>query len=148
MKYLLFLLISICIITSINAQDINDVKKNENKFVYGKSIKLFLGDKIYVTANLTDNSLKDFKITNTVSDSSKTVIIEFKYDDFGNHKATILKISNPFKHRLSYKAKIKRFSQINYVETSIEPVFPKIFSMEAWPFEIESIILTDFKLNN
>ncbi len=41
---------------------------------------------------------------------------------------------------------IKPIKGDNYVETSIVPVFPGIFSMEMWPYKIESIILSDFEI--
>ena len=147
MKNLLTILITVFFVTSMNAQNIYDVKKEENKFIYGESIKLFLGDKIFVETKLVDNSLKDFKIVNTISDSSRTIIIEFNYDNFGMQKASILKVSNPFERSLNYKAKIKPTSKSSYSETSIMPVFSKIYSMETWPNKLESIILSDFKLD-
>jgi hypothetical protein len=133
---------------STAAQSVYDVTKTENKFVYGNSIKLFLGDKIFVEATQEGKIFKDFKMVDVITDSSKTIIIEFKYDNFGSEKASLLRVSNPFENILNYKAKIKPISKSKYSETSIEPVFPKIFSMEMWPYKIESIILSDFKIGN
>lgn len=148
MKNLLLLLIITCFITSINAQDIAKVKKEENKFIYGTAVKLFSGDKIFVETNLDNNTLSDFKIVNAISDSSKTIVIEFTYEKLGGQKSSVLKVSNPFDKILKYKAKMQLTGKKSYFETSVVPVHPKIYSMETWPYKIESIVLTDFKLDN
>ncbi len=147
MKKLFLLLISACFITSVYSQDIYAVEKKENKFIYGQSIKLFIGDSILVEANLGVNSLKDFKVVDKISDPSKTMVIKFTYEYFGDDKSAILKISNPFERNLNYKAKIKLFKREGFSETSIVPILPGIFSMEIWPDKLESIILYDFKLD-
>ncbi len=96
MRKLFLFLISTFLLTSVNAQSIFEVKKGDNKFIYGQSIKLFIGNILFVEANVDGQSIKEFNIVKTISDSSRTMIIEFKYDKFGDHKASILKISNPF----------------------------------------------------
>jgi hypothetical protein len=148
MKNLLLFLIITCFITSINAQDIAKVKKEENKFIYGSAIKLFIGDKILVETKLDNNMLSDFKIVNAISDSSRTMIIEFTYEKLGGQKSSLLKVSNPFDKIVKYKAKMQLTGKNSYFETSVVPVHPKIYSMETWPYKIECIILTDFKLDN
>lgn len=147
MKKLFLLLISACFITSIYSQEIYNVKKNENKFIYGQSIKLFMGDSILVEAKVGVNSLKDFKVVDKISDSSKTMVIRFTTEYFGGEKSSLLKISNPFERTLNYKAKIKLFKREGFSETSIVPILPGIFSMEIWPDKLESIVLYDFKLD-
>lgn len=130
----------------INAQDIEAVRKEENKFIYSNSIKLFMGDSIYVEANATNGSLVDFVIVKSISDSTKTMSIKFYYDKFGQSNASILKVTNLFKKTLYYKAKIKTSRMNRYSGTSIMPIYPRIFGMEMWPYKIESIILYDFEL--
>jgi len=146
MKKILALIILTLTIASINAQDIYNVEKENNKVVYGQSIKLFLGDTVFLETIVTRNSIKEFKIVNTIIDSSRTIIIEFKYDFFGSEKASLLKVINPYEKTLEFKAEIKPMNTRKYSETSIMPIFPKIYSEEMWPYKIESIILSDFKL--
>ena len=144
-KIYLFILIFNAFST-INAQNINEIKKEENKFVYGESIKLFLGDSILVETKVINNLIKDFKLVNKIADSSKTMKIKFDYSNFGMQKSSILTISNPFELTLKYKARIKYFNRDKYSETSIIPILPKIFAFEMWPEKLESIILYDFEL--
>lgn len=144
-KQLLVLLIALTAI-SLNAQDIFNVERNNNEIVYGQSIKLFLGDSVLVEAVIKKNKVKEFKVVNSISDPSKTIIIVFKYDYFGSEKSSLLKVINPFEKFLSYKAQIKTINQKEYTETSIMAIYPKILSTEMWPYKIESIILSDFIL--
>jgi hypothetical protein len=81
-----------------------------------------------------------------ISDSTKTITIQFVYDKFGMNNASLLKVSNPFKIQLSYKAKIRTKPGGKYSETSIMPIFPNIYGIEMWPYKIESIVLYDFEL--
>jgi len=145
-KNLFLLIIASAIILSVKAQNITNVKSSENIFVYGQSIKLFMGDKIYVEANIAGNSVQGFKVIRSITDYAKTITIELKYEDFGGQKSSILTISNPFENQIEYKAKIKSVSGNKYAVTSTVPVLPKIYSMEMWPNKLESIILSDFKI--
>jgi hypothetical protein len=142
---LLFIFIS-CFFSSICAQDIYNINQEENKFVYGESIKLFIGDSLYVEAKIVGDFLRDYKVVDSITDPTITLIIKFTYDNFGMHKASILSIKNPFDRQLNYKAKIKVFNRNRFYETSIMPILPKILSIEMWPDKLESIILYDFIL--
>ena len=134
------------ITSNLVAQKIESVTKEENKFVYSNSIKLFLGDSINVVTENIDFNLTGFSIADSISDSTKTITISFVYDKFGINNASLLKVSNPFTKQLSYQAKIRTKPNSKYSTTSIVPVFPKIYGIEMWPYKIESIILYDFKL--
>ena len=146
MKIQFIVLILVLTCTSINAQDIYEVEKENNKIVYGMSLKLFLGDTILVETTVEDNSIKEFKIVKTLTDSSRTIIIEFKFDYFSSQKASLLKTMNPFEKTLDFKAEIKPFNKRIYYETSIIPIFPGISCVEMWPYKIESIILSNFTI--
>ena len=132
--------------SNLIAQKIENVSKEENKFIYSNSIKLFLGDSIYVVTENSDKDLTGFALVDAISDSTKTISIRFAYDKFGTNNASLLKVSNPFEKQMSYKAKICAKPGGKYSETSIMPVFPKIYGIEMWPYKIESIILYDFVL--
>ena len=134
------------ITSNLVAQKIESVTKEENKFVYSNSIKLFLGDSINVVTENIDFNLTGFSIADSIFDSTKTITISFVYEKFGINNASLLKVSNPFTKQLSYQAKIRTKPSSKYSTTSIVPVFPKIYGIEMWPYKIESIILYDFKL--
>ena len=143
MKKFFFLIL---LMGCMSSQEIYNVNKYNNKFIYGESIKLFFGDEILVEADVDGKSIKNFRIVDSIVDSSKTISISmFKGSDGPN--ATTLFVQNPFDLILNYKAKIRTFSRREYTSTSIIPIYPKIFCMELWPYTIESIILYDFKLS-
>jgi hypothetical protein len=127
------------------AQTIENVTKDENQFIYSNSIKLFLGDSIYIHPGKSENTLTDFTLRQKL-DSAIIISIKFTYDKFGMNNASLLKVTNPFSKQLIYKAKIRYKSSGRYSETSIMPIYPKIFGMEIWQNKIESIILYDFEL--
>lgn len=145
----LITLIALLIATSlVKSQSIETVIQEENKFIYSNSIKLFMGDSIFIEANNTDKTLSDFVRVNSISDSTKTIFLKFSYDKFGSNNVSLLKVSNPFSKVLYYKAKIRMAPGKRYSDTSIMPVWGGIFGIEMWPNKIESIILYDFELKD
>lgn len=147
-KNILFICLCFSALVSFSQiQNIFKIPKEENKFVYqDKFIKLFIGDEIFIQVKTINDSIKEFKIVSKIEDLSNTISVSFKFDKFGKNKATILKMNNPFDKELNYKALISTSQNPNFEETSIVPVYPKIFTMEMWPYNIESIILYDFQL--
>jgi hypothetical protein len=133
-------------VTPAISQTIENVTKDENKFIYSNSIKLFPGDSIYLHPGNSEKILTDFTLMKEPGDSSNIISIKFSYDKFGMNNASLLKVSNPFSKPLIYKARIRTKPMGKYSETSIMPVYPKIFGMEMWPEKIESMILYDFEL--
>jgi hypothetical protein len=128
------------------AQTPENVKKEENKFIYSNSILLFLGDSIHVQSNNKGKNLTDFTLITKLKNSSGTISIKFTYDKFGKNYGSLLKVTNPFSKQLIYKARVRYKPLGKYTETSIFPVEAKIYGMEMWPEKLESIILYDFEL--
>jgi hypothetical protein len=137
--------LSLICISSLQAQKIENVTRDENKFIYSNEIKLFLGDSIYVKANTVNKSLTDFALVKGIIDSANIIFIRFSYDNFGSNKACLLKVVNPYSKTLVYKARIPNRAG-KYFETSIMPIVPKIYGIEMWPNRFENIILSDFQL--
>jgi hypothetical protein len=82
------------------------------------------------------------------SESTNNLEMTFNFTFMENDgkKNIVLVINNPFNKMMYYKAKIKVPKRTGYEETSIMPIYPGIFTIEMWPYEIESIILYDFEL--
>ena len=131
---------------TVKSQFIEDVKKEENKFIYSDAIKLFPGDSLLIEAKINGDKLTEFVKVDAIADSSKTITLKFTYEDFGSSKASLLKVVNPFSKTLQYKAKIRSAPWKIYSQTSIMPVLSKIFGIEMWPGKLESIIVYDFTL--
>jgi hypothetical protein len=75
--------------------------------------------------------------------------IDFKFSeaDFMGSKSIILTTVQHFTKPVIFKAKIRIKGNKNYVETSIVPKAPHVFSVEEWRDDIDSIILSDLKKN-
>jgi hypothetical protein len=64
MKNLFVLIIASIIVLSVKAQNVYEVTKENNKFIYGGYVKLFPGDKIFVEATVSNDSLSEFRVVN------------------------------------------------------------------------------------
>jgi len=75
--------------------------------------------------------------------------IEFKFSqaDFMGSKSIVLTTLQHFTKSIIFKARIRVRGAENYVETSIVPKAPNVFSVEQWSDDLDSIILFDFKLD-
>jgi hypothetical protein len=138
---IIFLIISS---SSLKGQNIEKATKEENKIVYSDSVKMFMGDSIYVEFESAGNHLKGFKAVNKISDSTRTISLRLSFEKFGNKNASILKVSNPFDKQLSYRVRLRVAGSEIYAESGTLPVLPKIYGKEVWSYKIESIILYDF----
>ena len=75
--------------------------------------------------------------------------IDFKFSkaDFMGSKIIILTTLQHYTKSIIFKAKIRIKGTENYVETSIVPKAPNVFSVEQWNDDIDSIILFDFRFD-
>jgi len=104
-----------------------------------------LGDKLFFAGDLATNDNIVFRKVNQNFDPAKNVSIELSFNEsFG----TVLTIRNPFDKRLFYKAELYSPKKNAYIETNVYPIRPKIGSKEMWPYPIDTIRLTNFKLKN
>jgi len=129
------------------AQDPYSVTKNDNKRVFGDTLIVFYGETIYVEATVVDNKITEFKKVDQVTDASKTIVITLGEGALGGNNSADMKISNPFDKTITYKAEMKTPKKMKeFIETSVVPIYPKIYSLEMWPYKIEVIMLTKIQL--
>lgn len=141
MKQLLVITLSLLVIATSHAQDNTTPKE----LVATKDTLLIKrGDKLLFEASLNEAQNLVFTQVLTITDSAKTVRIEL---DFSDGLGAMLKIFNPFKQQLVYKAELYNYKKREFVETSTIPVYPGISSFETWPYKIEIIQLSGFKLS-
>lgn len=145
----LILTIGLCLIlTNILGQDARSADKKDNNRVFGDTLIIFYGETLYFEATMDGNKITGFKQTDQTGDPDKTIKITLGNSSFGGNGSTEMKITNPFNKTLNYKAEMKTSkTRMRFVETSVVPVYPKIFSMEMWQERIEIIMLTNFELN-
>jgi hypothetical protein len=128
-------------------QAVYDATKAENKFVYNdKYIKLFLGDEVFIQAEVSGDTISKLIVVPEIKNPLCTIVIKFKTEYFGIYKSTIMHITSPFEKRMTYHACIQRNRTSAFENTSVLDLFRGIPSREQWPYRIESIILSDFEL--
>jgi hypothetical protein len=158
----LMLIILLSFIRSIHAQDTTGLKRPAYKLnvavdkdtyyeddikstpyiLPDTSIQLYPGETIYVEVIEENGVIKKMTAVPVVKDPAKTITISFSQDKKGNvHELMMLKIENPFRYQLIYKALIFPYQQKRWVKTDVLPVEPKLSAYETWPNIIISIAL-------
>ncbi len=106
------------------------------------TLQISRNDNRYFEAEYDSKNILRFKEVPGIADSSKTLSIQFT----GSESGTMLKIFNPFSEQLMYKAELYSYKKKDYIPTSTIPVYPKLISYETWPYKIDKIRLTGFRL--
>lgn len=110
------------------------------------TIQLYPGETIFVEVELTKNEIKSMKTIKENLHPEKTLIISFSQQTEGKvHKGMLLKIENPFKKQLEYKATIFLMKYNKWAPTNVLPIQQKLSSFETWPDIIVTIALTGWK---
>jgi hypothetical protein len=115
-------------------------------FIVGpKILQIFPGETVFIEVEQADGIISDMKSVKENKQPEKTLEITFVQNTENNAiSGMMLKVKNPFKKDLSYKAMI-RFVKGNWAETSIIPVKAGIWGYEMWPDVIVSIALNEWK---
>jgi hypothetical protein len=136
-KIIIAIMICVALFPYCKAQSTEHAKFNLDTLLINKNDSRF-----FEAAYDSKNIIRLREVLN-ITDSSKTISIQCT---FSNGSGTILKIFNPFAEQLVYKAELYSYKKKDYLETSTVPVFPKIISYETWPYKIDQIRLSGFKL--
>ncbi|MBX3042463.1 MAG: hypothetical protein KIT33_06870 [Candidatus Kapabacteria bacterium] len=141
-KFFFLILLMGCTVS----QEIYNVSKVENQYIYEKSIKIFSGEEIYIDAEVVDNKIISYKRVDNKKHSPNTIGLSLFSNNSSNKKTSNMYVTNQFEKRLTYKAKYKQTSQNKYNNARVHPVMPKAFSGTLFQFEVESIIFYDFEI--
>jgi len=138
MKARLTILFALFVLTSYGQR--ND---SMPKQLYIDTVIVTIGHKIYIENESVNTEHLNLKPVDAISDSSKTIIIEFKDS---RTMGSVLTIKNPFDKNLVYKAAIYTPKQQTYTITDVSPVRKKLIAIELWESGIPKVRLTDFQL--
>jgi hypothetical protein len=161
----LFLFISSCIISYPQVKCIYKTTKSENHFVYRRGkIKLFSGQRIIVSSPSQAGRLKHIALIDTAG-SHITNLLEMS-STIEHHNAekhicidvnqittpdgnpmTVLLIKNPYRKRLTYKAKILTAEKKRFTKTDVLPIIPGLSGIITWPYPVTSVILYKFRVS-
>lgn len=116
-------------------------------FVKEGTLQIYPGEKLYLEVEKTKKGIKSIGVVKENINPEKTIALEFSQEVIdGENRPMILKISNPFKNDLEYKAAMYVAGHSQWVPTNVLPVRGKLISYEMWPDVIISLVLSDFKL--
>jgi hypothetical protein len=112
-------------------------------------VQVFPDEKLFIEADLLNDSLVNFKVVPEIRNKEKTLTITFIQEHDGKkHTQMRLYLDNPFSKNLEYNARIYLMKQKKWVSTSVLPVLPKIIGNEIWPDIITTIVLDNFHLKS
>ena len=114
------------------------------------SVQIFPGETLFIEVDVVDDIVEKLTVVKEIINKNKTIIIEFNQitnkENARIHELMMLKIINPFKENLEYKADIYLTQYHRWVYTSTIPVRAGLTSYESWPDIILTIVLYDFVL--
>lgn len=102
-----------------------------------------VNNKLYLENEAMGIDPLKLKMVNTITDSAKTLIIEFKDS---RTMGSVLTVKNPFNKVLTYKAAVLPPAQKDYKNTDVMPVRGKLVSVELWENGIKEVRLSNFQL--
>lgn len=102
-----------------------------------------VNNKLYLENEAMGADSLQLKMVNAISDSAKTLIIEFKDS---RTMGSVLTVKNPFNKVLSYKAAVLSPAQKDYKNTDVMPVRGKLVAIELWESGIKEVRLCNFQL--
>ena len=165
-RTILLLLFMISIINSYSqVQCVNRVTRTGNHVIYKKSIvKIFSGQRVLISSSNNGGKLKGLSLIDSsgshITDfltmsatieqhnSEKNICIDLNLIKPENDKPmTVMLFHNPYKKRLSYKAKIYSPERKKYIRTPVLPIMPGISGILTWPYLVPSIILYKLKMS-
>ena len=116
-------------------------------FVKEKVLQIYPGEKLYIEVEVKKNEIISMKVVNENLNPEKTIEIEFtqKVEDRKN-EWMMLRIENPFKKDLEYKAMMFIVGHDKWINTNVLPIQAKLSGYETWPDVIITLVLTEWKL--
>jgi hypothetical protein len=104
------------------------------------TIQLYPGETIYIEIEQENGIIKSMKAVQAIVDPAKTLTLSFTQTAKKKvHELMMLKVVNPFKQKLVYKASIFLMKQKKWAKTDVYPVEAGLSGYETWPDIITSI---------
>lgn len=121
--------------------------KSSPYFVHEHILQIYPSEKLYIEVELKNDSIFSMKTVKENLNPKNTIEIEF-LQSVKNRKSEmmILKVKNPFKKKLEYKANMFVVGNKKWINTSIMPVEPNLIGYETWTDVIISLALDNWRL--
>ena len=133
---------------AVDKKTIYEEDLNETPYVLpDNTVQLYPGEIVFIEIDHVDGAIKSIKAVKEINDPAKTLTIKFTQTvSKKKHELMMLSVSNPFKNRLSYKAKIYLLTTKKWVSTNVYPIEPGLSGFETWSDIIISIALDNWTL--
>ena len=121
--------------------------QNSPYFVKEKVLQIYPGEKLFVEVEIKKNEIISMKVVKENLKPEKTIEIELTQTvEERKSEFMTLKITNPFKKDLEYKAMMFIVGHDKWINTNVLPVKAKLSSFEIWNDVIITLVLADWKL--
>jgi hypothetical protein len=139
--------------------------RQSNKVVYkGRVIKIFNTQKIHLYAKDKIGRMKNISLIDTLKSeitdfrsmsytiehhsAEKNICLDFKQIEPEPGKIiSVLLFKNPYKGKITYKAKIYSEKAGRFVKTEVLPVMPGLTGVMTWNEPVSAVILYRFKIH-
>ena len=116
-------------------------------FVKDKILQIYSGEKLFIEVEITQNKITSMKVVKENLNPKKTIKVELTQEVKDSiSESMILKIENPFKKDLDYKAMMFIVGQNKWIQTNVLPIKAKLSSFEIWSDVIITMVLSDWNL--
>lgn len=116
-------------------------------FVKEKVLQIYPGEKLFIEVEVNKKEITSMKVVKENLNPNKTIEIKLSQTVEDNkNKGTMLKITNPFKKDLEYKAMMFIVGHDQWVETNVFPIQAELTGYEMWSDVIITLVLSDWKL--
>ena len=115
-------------------------------FVAEKILQIYCGENLLIECETKADTIYSMKVVKENKHPNKTIEIKF-YQEAKNRDQimTMLSVKNPFDKKLLYDAIMFTPISQTWKQTSIIPVYPKVFGFETWPHSIVTIALENWR---
>lgn len=116
-------------------------------FVKEKVLQIYPSEKIFIEVEIYKKEITSMKVVKENLNPEKTIEIEFTQTvKDRKSEMMMLKVVNPFKKDLEYKAMMFIVGHNKWINTNVLPVKAKLMGYETWQDVIITLVLTDWKL--
>lgn len=116
-------------------------------FVKEKVLQIYPGESLLIEVETGNKEITSMKIVKENLNPEKTIEVEFTQNTKDRKsESMMLKVVNPFKKDLEYKAMMFVVGHDQWINTNVLPVKAKLTGFETWPDVIITLVLTEWKL--
>ena len=116
-------------------------------FVKENVLQIYPGEKLFIEVELNKKEITSMKVVKENLKPEKTIEIGFTQNTKNRkNESMMLKVVNPFKRDLEYKAMMFIVGNNQWINTNVLPVKSQLTGYETWSDVIITLVLSEWKL--